>query len=60
MVLDPPPEGGWPHSASSMSPTYVKILGFISEWNGVARPFNWTSKSFEKILAKIDAALAAA
>jgi hypothetical protein len=37
-----------------------KILGFISEWNGVAHPFNWTPRSFEKILAKVDAALAAA
>lgn len=34
-----------------------KILAFISEWNEIAHPFAWTPKSFEKILAKIDAAL---
>jgi transposase len=36
-----------------------KILAFISEWNEIAHPFAWTPRSFEKILAKIDAALAA-
>jgi hypothetical protein len=32
---------------------------FIAEWNEIAHPFRWTSRSFEKILAKVDAALAA-
>jgi transposase len=27
-----------------------KILAFIAEWNEIAHPFNWTSKSFDKIL----------
>jgi transposase-like protein len=35
------------------------ILQFIAEWNTFAHPFRWTSASFDKILAKIDAALAA-
>jgi hypothetical protein len=37
-----------------------KILAFIDEWNEEAAPFNWTRKSFEKTLAKVDAALRAA
>ena len=36
-----------------------KILTFINEWNQGAEPFNWTKKSFEKTLAKVDAALKA-
>jgi transposase len=35
------------------------IHQFIAEWNVIAHPFRWTSASFEKVLAKIDAALAA-
>jgi transposase len=35
------------------------LLQFIAEWNVIAHPFRWTTTSFEKILAKIDAALAA-
>ena len=35
------------------------ILRFIAEWNERAHPFRWTAHSFDKILAKIDAALAA-
>lgn len=35
------------------------ILQFIAEWNEIAHPFRWTSASFDKILAKVDAALAA-
>jgi len=34
------------------------ILSFIDEWNEIAHPFRWTAASFDKILAKIDAALA--
>ena len=37
-----------------------KLLAFIDQWNETAHPFNWTTKSFDKILAKIDAAQAAA
>ena len=32
---------------------------FIAEWNERAHPFRWTSASFDKFLAKLDAALAA-
>src|SRR4051812_16463351 len=35
------------------------ILQFIAEWNETAHPFRWTTRSFEKILAKVDAAIAA-
>jgi transposase len=37
-----------------------RVLAFISEWNEHAHPFAWTAKSFDKVLAKIDAALAQA
>jgi transposase len=33
------------------------ILRFITEWNETAHPFRWTTRSFEKILAKVDAAI---
>jgi DDE superfamily endonuclease len=33
------------------------ILQFIAEWNEIAHPFRWTAASFDKILAKVDAAL---
>lgn len=33
------------------------ILQFIAEWNELAHPFRWTARSFDKILAKVDAAL---
>ena len=35
------------------------IHQFIKEWNDIAHPFRWTARSFEKILAKVDAAIAA-
>jgi transposase len=35
------------------------IHQFITEWNEIAHPFRWTATSFDKILAKIDASLAA-
>jgi len=35
----------------------VKIMAFIDQWNQAAHPFNWTSASFDKVLAKVDAAL---
>jgi hypothetical protein len=31
-----------------------KILAFIVEWNEIADPFNWTTKSFDKILKGAD------
>lgn len=34
-----------------------RVLAFIAEWNEIAHPFAWTTKSFDKVLAKIDAAL---
>jgi hypothetical protein len=33
------------------------ILRFITEWNAVAHPFRWTAQSFDKVLAKAEAAL---
>jgi hypothetical protein len=35
------------------------IHQFIGDWNEIAHPFRWTAQSFDKILAKIDIALAA-
>jgi transposase len=35
------------------------IRQFIREWNETAHPFRWTAASFEKILAKAEAALTA-
>jgi transposase len=35
------------------------ILQFIDEWNGIAHPFAGKAASFDKILAKVDAAIAA-
>ena len=37
-----------------------KLVAFIDEWNARAHPFSWTAKSFDKVLAKIDATLPAA
>jgi hypothetical protein len=31
-----------------------RVLAFIAQWNETAHPFDWTTKSFEKILAKLD------
>lgn len=36
------------------------IHQFIAEWNEIAHPFRWTTASFDKILAKVDAAIATA
>jgi len=33
------------------------ILQFVAEWNAVAHPFRWTAQSFDKVLAKAEAAL---
>lgn len=37
-----------------------RLLAFIEEWNESAHPFAWTTQSFDKVLAKIDAQLALA
>lgn len=37
-----------------------RILAFIAEWNQHAHPFQWTERSFDKVLAKVDAAIQAA
>lgn len=34
-----------------------KLLAFINEWNDVAHPFDWTPKSFSKVLDKVNAEL---
>jgi hypothetical protein len=34
-----------------------KLLAFINEWNDVAQPFDWTPKSFRKVLDKVNAKL---
>jgi hypothetical protein len=30
----------------------AKLLQFIAEWNAVAQPFNWTTKSAAKVMAE--------
>ena len=37
-----------------------KVLAFILQWNEQAHPFRWTKRSFDKVLAKIDAVLPSA
>ena len=32
----------------------AKILDFIDEWNEIAHPFNWTAKSFDKAMNRLD------
>ena len=29
-----------------------RLMAFIREWNEIAHPFNWTSKSVAKVMAK--------
>ena len=36
------------------------IEQFIDEWNQIGQPFHWTAASFAKVLAKAEAAIAAA
>jgi transposase len=38
----------------------TKIAAFIVEWNEIAHPFDWTPKSFEKVLAKVEQNIRAA
>jgi len=35
----------------------AQIATFIDQWNDTAHPFRWTSASFDKVLAKVEAAL---
>jgi len=37
-----------------------KLLQFIAHWNLYAKPFNWTRRSFDKVLAKAEAETLAA
>lgn len=32
----------------------TKVLDFVNEWNQVAHPYKWTSKSFQKTLSKCE------
>lgn len=35
----------------------AKLQAFIAQWNETAHPFNWSRRSFAKVLAKVEAAL---
>ncbi len=35
----------------------AKIAQFIDQWNAIAHPFHWTTASFDKVLATVEAAL---
>ena len=37
-----------------------RVLAFIAVWNESAHPFAWTTRSLDKVLAKVDAKLAVA
>jgi len=37
-----------------------RLLTFVREWNDHAHPFKWTVRSFDKILAKVERAIALA
>jgi hypothetical protein len=43
-----------------LSDLAAKIGQFVSEWNEVAHPFNWTAASFSKILSKVENEMAQA
>ena len=45
---------------ASLDDLEAKILSFIDEWNEQAHPFAWSPRSFDKILAEVDAKMAAA
>jgi hypothetical protein len=45
---------------ADLSELQERVLAFIDLWNRQAHPFAWTSNSFDKILAKVDAAIQAA
>lgn len=38
---------------ASLADLGAKIDSFITEWNAVAHPFNWTPSSFDKVLASV-------
>lgn len=44
----------------SLADLEAKIDSFITEWNEVAHPFEWTPRSFDKVLASIGEEVAAA
>ena len=39
---------------ASKSDLKDKIMQFITQWNRYAQPFNWTRRSFDKVLAKAE------
>jgi hypothetical protein len=38
---------------ASLADLDAKIGTFIAEWNEVAHPFDWTPRSFDKVLASV-------
>lgn len=45
---------------ASLEELEERLMAFIEEWNEVAHPFNWTHKSFKKILEKCEAEILSA
>jgi transposase len=45
---------------SNLEELKAKIDLFVEQWNAVAEPFKWTPRSFDKVLAKAEADVAAA
>jgi hypothetical protein len=50
----------WAERFDSLVDLEAKIDSFITEWNEVAHPFEWTPRSFDKVLASIGEEVAAA
>jgi transposase len=48
-----------PHFAS-LDDLAAKLGAFITDWNEIAHPFDWTPSSFDKILAAVEVDIAAA
>ncbi len=44
-------------SFTDLADLAAQIAAFIDQWNTTAHPFRWTAASFERILAKVEAAL---
>lgn len=42
----------------SLADLETKIAAFIAEWNQAAHPFKWTARSFDKVLASVEAQIA--
>jgi hypothetical protein len=40
---------------SDLAQLSERLMAFVAEWNSYAHPFNWSSKSATKVMAKCEA-----